>query len=201
MPNWVSNYLQITGDKEKITKIVDVLKADESRDKLFETLIGLEPGADYSGENWYDLNVNRFGTKWDTPYDLEDLRITETSIDFGIETAWSPPIQFAVRLCQMYGVSCNVSYSEPGNDFTGITKVNPDGTYVEEDYEYLEGMYKLDMGFWDWITGEFYDWEEDEMTEEDIRNDRLPFVSDEDFAKLMEMFNEYKEENSDETEE
>lgn len=190
MPNWVSNYLQITGDKEKITKIVDVLKADESRDKLFEALIGLEPGADYSGVNWYDLNVNRFGCKWDTPYVLEEFDIDETSINFGIETAWSPPIQFAIRLCQMYDVSCEISYSEPGNDFAGITRIKPDGTYVEEDYEFLKGVYKHDMGFWEWVDGEVSFWKEEGMTEEELRAGRLSFLTDEDFAKVMEMFND-----------
>lgn len=190
MPNWCSNYLQITGDKEKITKIVDVLKANTTGENLFQTLIGLEPGADYSGEKWYDLNINRFGCKWDTPYELEYFHIDEDSIRFGIETAWSPPVQFAIRLCQMYGVSCDVSYSEPGNDFTGITKIAPDGSYTEEDYEYLEGMYKLDMGFWEWIDGEVSFWKEEEMTEEELRTERLPFLTDEDFAKVMEMYNE-----------
>lgn len=194
MANWCSNYLQIKGSKESISKIVDILKQNPTGKNFYETLIGLEPGADYRSHKWYDLNIKRFGCKWDTDYNLEEMRITDDTIGFGFESAWSPPVAFIFELSKQYGVTCTLEYSEPGNEFAGRTISNPDGTFTEEDYEYREGTYKLDMGFWDWLEGELEYWKSEGYTEEDIKENEVPFVTPEDMEKILKRYKEVLEE-------
>lgn len=193
MPNWCENYLQIKGSKENISKIVDILKQNPTGEKLYETLIGLEPGADYSGDNWYNLNIKRFGCKWDTEYDMSRMLIIDDRIAFNFDSPWSPPIPFIIELSKKYGVTCILGYSEPGNDFAGQTISNPDGTYTEEDYEYREGLYKLDMGFWDYIQDELEYWKNEGYTEEDIKTNELPFVTSKDMETILDMYRDLSE--------
>jgi hypothetical protein len=66
MPNWCYNRIEVKGepsDIKKISNIIENLKKED--DMLFQSLIGLPEGIDNEkyNEDWYDINVDWFGTK------------------------------------------------------------------------------------------------------------------------------------------
>jgi hypothetical protein len=150
MPNWCSNEITITGDVSEIVKALDSIENKEERN-VFKTLIGLPDGIgqeEYE-KDWYNINLDRFGTKWDISYEDCDPQEFDDELVLTPNTAWSPPTEFCVNLAKKYGVEIEMYYYESGNDFCGKTYINSDGTYREEDYRYVEGLYHFESDyFW-----------------------------------------------------
>lgn len=148
MPNWCFNSITISGEKDKITRIKTILDLREDN-YFFKSLLG-----EASEANWYDENINNLGTKWDVSTEDTSIDYSNNTISFQCESAWSPPVAGMVTICKKYDVGCEMNYEESGNDFYGKTTIKSDGTYVEEDYGYREGMYVLDNDwFWENLTG------------------------------------------------
>lgn len=191
MPNWCSNKIVILGDDEKIA---DILKKIESSEefKVFETLIGYHPIM--TKDNWYEANVEWFGTKWDVDKDELDVDSSEDQLTINPQTAWSPPIPFCKTLAEKYGVEVKITYFEPGADIAGLFNFNENGEVVEEEvYDYNEGMYILDRdGFWSDQENGYID-DEDINIDEYIGN-KYSFINDEDIPKLKEIIEKLKEE-------
>lgn len=141
MPNWVYNTITVSGSykdvlevKQVMSQPVPVMKLKpgslweavqgdwdmEETDFSFWNVVAPPRewwGEYFTGENWYNWNVNNWGCKWDAKADydsgssLESEFLFEDSdrneLVYRIETAWSPPIEFvdamAVRfnMCQI----------------------------------------------------------------------------------------------------
>lgn len=153
MPNWCSNTITITGEKDNICRIKDMMDSIENKSEsnLFQTLVGI-PDHMTEGEykeKWYDTNVNNWGTKWDVSYDDAYPQFSDEEIILSPDTAWSPPIGFGTQLAKLYGVDVELFYTEPGCDFCGKTYCDEDGGINEEDYDYCEGLFVFDREqFW-----------------------------------------------------
>ena len=195
MPNWCSNTITITGDKENICRIKDMMDTIENKSEsnLFQTLVGY-PDHMTEGEyqeKWYDTNVTNWGTKWDVSYDDACPQFSEEVIVLSPDTAWSPPIGFGTILAKLYQVDVELFYTEPGCDFCGKTFCNKDGDVNEEDYEYQEGLYYFDRDyFWDEMESqaEYYIAEEEKTLEEFVQI--FHYVDKEEITKY---YNEQKE--------
>lgn len=159
MPNWVSNEITITGDKSKIKEILEKIGTIpvDSKHTLFETLIGKDPDFDKIG--WHESNLKNFGTKWDVAPEDSNIEFSEDKITMTPATAWSPPVPFCITLAKEYGVTVEITYSEPGCDFAGRNLINEEGDVIEEeDYDYNEGMYILDRDeFWNDRENDYLD--------------------------------------------
>ena len=194
MPNWCYNNIEIKGepnDIKKISNIIENLKKED--DMLFQSLIGLPEGIDSEkyNEDWYDINVEWFGTKWDVGLEFVQ-EIKEDYILFSGETAWSPPIDFCIELSRLYNVQVEIYYEEPGCDFCGKCLIDPEGGCSEEVYGYHEGIYRFE-GFQDWYEREWEsmsDWMVDEFNEEDTPDfqrtirEKIPFLNEEEVEEL-----------------
>jgi hypothetical protein len=218
MPNWCNNSIEIGGDK----KIISALKKSiegckDSGVDVFKTLIGIPDymtGDEYD-KDWYDTNIGWFGTKWDISYSEHSFNYEDELISFHCETAWSPPIEFLTNLVKQYdGIKAYIFYSEPGVSFSGQTNIyrDEDGRVCvdDEEYPYLEGLYKLDTdGFWsevesyvdnvrDDITSQQDDVDEDEENESKIEEplireyveEHFGFVTDKDKETIFTQLNE-----------
>ncbi len=194
MPNWCSNYANITGSKEAIAKIKNAIDSIEtgSEPSVFKTLVGIHPEVtqeEYDNGKWYGANLDHWGTKWDVwkssidmVYDEGD-NVTEVSLLF--DTAWSPPLGFYKALGNKYGVSVEATYEEPGCDFAGKYTIDADGNETDECYPYTEGLYRTDFDhFMHEIKDQF---EEGEITEESLR-EAFPFVSEEDMQFIIQEY-------------
>jgi len=195
MPNWCNNNIRIYGDEGTIRTLTAVLKGLKSEDKVFESLIGLptyQTAAQYD-ENWYDTNVNWFGTKWDISYDEHTFEYTKDEISFSCETAWSPPIPFMENLCKMYQVNGYIYYSEGGIGFTGETTFKwQDGELdvYDQEFGFLEGMYFLSKEeFWFEVDYSLDCVLDEDQSLEDFLNQYM-FVSQEDKKELTRLYNE-----------
>ena len=122
MPNWCDNRITITGPNKLIDKIEKIVKEDgdeafadssepkgllqfmnpmpkELRDTTSPTPEGSKQPVIDGYDNWYDWAVHNWGTKWelcefygvDRQYHSENNE-GESTITFGFDSAWSPPI-------------------------------------------------------------------------------------------------------------
>lgn len=194
MPNWCYNHIVVKGepkDIKKISNIIENLKKED--DMLFQSLIGLPEGIDSEkyNEDWYDINVDWFGTKWDVGLEFVQ-EIKEDYILFSGETAWSPPVEFCMELSRMYNVQVEIYFEEGGCDFCGKCWIDSEGECSEEVYGYHEGIYRFE-GFQDCYEREWElmsDWMVDEFNEEDTSDfqrtirEKIPFLNDEEVEEL-----------------
>ncbi len=195
MPNWCSNTITITGSKENIRRIKDMMESIENKSEsnLFQTLVGY-PDHMTEGEyqeKWYDTNVTNWGTKWDVSYDDSFPQYSDEEIVLSPDTAWSPPIGFGTILAKLYQVDVELYYTEPGCDFCGKTFCDKDGGVNEEDYNYLEGLFIFDQEyFWTEMESqaEYFIGDMEQTLEEFIAN--FPYV---DVQEITDFYNEQKE--------
>lgn len=198
MPNWCYNHIVIKGEPNDIKKISDIIEnlKEEKVDELFQSLIGLPDGIDVENynENWYDINMEWFGTKWDVGIDFVE-EIEENYILFSGDTVWSPPKQFCIELSKKFNVQVEMYFEEPGFDFCGKWWIDSEeGLYKEEVYTYQEGVYRFG-GFQEWYDRE---WEYnsecllEEFDEEDnpdfqkVIKESYPFLNNEEVYQLLE---------------
>lgn len=125
MPNWCENSLNISHtDKSKIDELEAVLSQKDPNVFQF-----LRPRPADQEENWYDWNIEHWGTKWDiTPHHFE--RVTENAIFLTFDSAWNPPVALYDYLSEQ-GWMIYALYHEGGMGFAGRYE---DG--VDDYYEY-----------------------------------------------------------------
>jgi hypothetical protein len=184
MPNWCWNEITISGD---VTKIVDALESIENKEEnnVFKTLIDV-PDA----EDWYNNNIQYFGTKWDVSHEECDPQEFDGGLVLTPCTAWSPPIEFGINLAKKYGVEVEMYYHESGMDLCGKTYIKPDGTCTEDDYGYMEGIYNFDWDYF-WMEIEWYVENakaEGQSVEEFL--EEYDYLSEEDKQELIKLYNE-----------
>jgi hypothetical protein len=83
----------------------------------------------YGYKDWYDWNVNNWGTKWDFALDSVE-RTDDNTVVASFESAWSPPTTAYERLMEL-GFEIEAFYYEPGMGFVGKWDNG-----VDECYEY-----------------------------------------------------------------
>jgi hypothetical protein len=158
MPNWCSNTLEISHEDKKMMKRVvkgynknGLLKEFIPVPKeLFDTVAGNVGSPDsyeqkllsyreklnmehFGYKNWYDFCVGEWGTKWDIghgdAYDkLSISDIKNNTLTIGFDSAWSPPVDAYVKLCDM-GFQITAMYYEGGCCFCGIWENGRDECY------------------------------------------------------------------------
>ena len=136
--------------------------------------------AEYGASNWYDWAINNWGTKWDC--DSRDTGIyilNETTLQVYFDSAWSPPIQWLVKVVNDYpNINFKLSFTEESEAFCGYvftTEKDEDGnreleevrgeyTHVDDDNEPCH----YDEGISGWVndsTGEPYKNDDGEIDE------------------------------------
>lgn len=156
MPNWCSNTVTIQGSADKMRKLFAVIDAMTDDDCLFASTVGKK---DSYGDDWYNHNIDEYGTKWDVDksnFHIRDRNLADNiggDISIGMETAWSPPTKWCRKLSKKYGVVVTIIYSESGCNFYGEnTYDNGEKTHAYSA-SYLEGMYTMDeQCFWDEVA-------------------------------------------------
>lgn len=127
MPNWCSNRATITGPAPVIREITEILNQDDS--PLLQWMVP-RPQAE---EDWYNWNINNWGTKWDISDVYFENQAEEDSIEFSFCTAWGPPTEAFHTWAEQDGrVEFNLEYWEPGCGFVGSAIY--DGDVYTEDY-------------------------------------------------------------------
>jgi hypothetical protein len=207
MPNWCSNSLTISGEKDSVQRILIKLEMLEDNKGVFEELVGLGDidQTQYNEGGWYHWNIDRFGTKWDVikndfmcAFSLLDEEDDETAFIVHFDTAWSPPSGFVLLLSEIYGVNVEIQSEEGGNDFFYRGRASEGCWDYEESYEFNQGQYLFNNDyFWDGIvqnTLEYHIEEEGEITKKEIQK-LFPYIEDKkDIDEIISIAKEIKKE-------
>ena len=126
MPNWCTNEVEITGDKETIQQIVEIVKNKDAGAGIFQMNDFVPMPKELEGTtspqdkpNWYDWRVSNWGTKWELDEETQ-MEIEEESIGLGFNTAWSPNCEFWVAFSKKYPTLRTYhKYYEEGMGFIG----------------------------------------------------------------------------------
>ena len=93
-------------------------------EKMFGITIGItekmqkEFKKKFGADNWYNWQIANWGTKWDI--DTDNLQEEETSLFYVFETAYSPPVAWLEKVCEMFPkLEFTLNYEEGGNGFQG----------------------------------------------------------------------------------
>jgi len=134
MPNWCDNSVRLTSSKEKIDALAAVLENEDDR-QVFQHL---RPRPADQEENWYDWNINHWGTKWDLSL-IDWNRDDDETIWISFETAWSPPIAIYEYLSENDWY-VDAVYHEGGMGFCGIWQDGEDDYYEYnlDDWESID---------------------------------------------------------------
>ena len=168
MPNWCSNSLTLKHDKEKIDLLEKQLRES---DVFFQHL---RPRPADQDTNWYEWNVENWGTKWDVNTDgmeFEDHGDGTATLHGFFDSAWAPPIAAFEQLAQDWD-SCYIelTYFEPGMAFCG--EWNSEGLDSEyeidpDDFDSVPEHLREEFAIEDWFDSGEDVYEEDlELKEE-----------------------------------
>ena len=152
MPNWCNNNVTIThSDPEKLEALAGAVREGKfcnhvipTPKELTETVAG-HMGEDYAQElnqfkmelnlkyfgakDWYDFQTSRWGTKWDVDaYEGENTKVENGVLQFGFDSAWSPPVGVYEELTEQ-GFTVKAFYYEPGMAYCGVWEDGFDDHY------------------------------------------------------------------------
>ena len=99
MPNWVDNELIISG--ENVNEFIQFNQDDENQlsfeksvpcpDTVYKGCLGSIERKSYGKNNWYDWNIENWGTKWDCN-NSTIVTSDQHMVHYDFTTAWSPPL-------------------------------------------------------------------------------------------------------------
>ena len=161
MPNWCNNSISITHpDPAKLEALAQAVREGKFLNHIIPVPEDLQITAGRLGDgeeqrqlelkeqaniakygvaNWYDFCVNRWGTKWDVDsYEGEDLKVDGNMLQFGFDSAWSPPIGVYEAMIEQ-GFTVKAFYWESGMCFAGVASGNPEEGFFDDYYE-IGGM-------------------------------------------------------------
>ena len=154
MPNWCTNILKVREDIEKsgneLERFMECAKGKSDGDGeevsfCFSSLVPRPENVD-----WYDWNIQNWGTKWDVTADIElddewfDEEEEGAVAIVRFDTAWSPPIEFIQKVAPMFPtLTFELCFWEGGMGFAGRfvkrgNKLLEDVSYSSSDKEYWE---------------------------------------------------------------
>lgn len=152
MPNWCSNTLHISGDKEQLKafKQKSIIKSAKGLDIfVMDGLISMpeelaiveditpeekaERVAKYGYDNWFDWRFQNWGTRTDA-HDSE-IEEDEDILTISFETAWSPIIPYIKQVAKLYpDLIFDLYFMETGEWFAG--RATAQNEIIEEQYGY-----------------------------------------------------------------
>ena len=169
------------GDKEKIDAIEFELNKEKDDVALFQMLC---PCPDDQKDNWYEWNINNWGTKWEASiYDFE--RLDDNNIRVNFDTAWGPPTALYDYLFEN-GYDTTAYYDECGMAFCGKYEFGSDDQYDYSDLDSAQVQDEIpsDIDEMFSISEQMQDREAEEAEEDD---DTQTYSDDEDDIQTYEM--------------
>ena len=163
MPNWCAN--TVTLEHKDPAMIARALTAYEEGKLLNEFIPCPDP------EDWYNWNVNNWGTKWDIGGNDCDVQEFPGGLVLTFDSAWSPPTGAYSTLMGL-GFTVLAMYYEPGMAFAGVWDNGNDDYYeygrmtAEEAAETLPE--ELDDAYG--ISESMAEWEQ-EQDEQEVDDD------------------------------
>jgi hypothetical protein len=162
MPNHCANSLKLTATTPEAVALLEQIRANINEEKGFfnlidpcpeelsETKAGFprdekepENTRKYGYANWYEFQIDRWGTKWDA-YEIHIIEDEPQTLVLEFDTAWSPPVGI-YRTAEDKGFAIEATYVEQGCDFIGFYRNGHDHT--DKLSEVVPAFYDDDEGF------------------------------------------------------
>ena len=167
MPNWFYFSLNVSGKKEDVQAFVENVKGKEGtnyegREFDFNHFIpqpeGLydEKSEDNVFPNWYNWNIENWGTKWnasvDDAYLVSDKEGFPYEYHYDMRTAWADPRPVILKMIEMYpDLDFDISGEEESNAY-GIYVSTFEDVFLEEEPTLIDEMNDKEV-FWEDSSG------------------------------------------------
>lgn len=110
----------INGTEEQKERVITKFKRWANEERPLETIIkkskelgrkALDHQKMYGFTDWYDWDIENWGTKWDA-YEV-DYNVTENTINLNFQTAWNTPYPIFEELSRMFpNISIHVDFAD-----------------------------------------------------------------------------------------
>ena len=180
MPNWFYFSLNVSGKKEDVQAFVENVKGKEGtnyegREFDFNHFIpqpeGLydEKSEDNVFPNWYNWNIENWGTKWnasvDDAYLVSDKEGFPYEYHYDMRTAWADPRPVIIKMLEMYpDLDFDISGEEESNAY-GIYVSTFEDVFLEEEPTLIDEMNDKEV-FWEDSSGLWRYVEDNEIVED-----------------------------------
>lgn len=180
MPNWCSNSVTFKhNDAKQIERLVNGYKNNKLFSEFFPTPAELVDNTapnnkgdelleKYGSRDWYEWNVNNWGTKWDIgsdSYEDDFYNEGDNSVTISFESAWSPPLAFYENMVEL-GFEITAYYYESGMAFCGKFEDGEDEYFeIEGNSEWVKENIPNDIDEAFNISENMEAWEEEELEE------------------------------------
>ena len=180
MPNWFYFSLNVSGKKEDVQAFVENVKGKEGtnyegREFDFNHFIpqpeGLydEKSEDNIFPNWYNWNIENWGTKWnasvDDAYLVSDKEGFPYEYHYDMRTAWADPRPVILKMIEMYpDLDFDISGEEESNAY-GIYVSSSEDVFLEEEPTLIDEMNDKEV-FWEDSSGLWRYVEDNEIVED-----------------------------------
>ena len=188
IPNWCNNTVKFThADTTQIARVATAFAAEQLMQEFYPcpTSLNITAGMDgpkgspeqlaleaqeqkniqeHGFANWYDWQVEMWGTKWDVGDKNNDCGyvVGDTAIVLSFDSAWSPPIGFYEKMEEL-GFSVDAMYYEPGMAFCGHYVDGEDAQYeITGNAEWVDNNIPEDINMMFAIAENMADWEDTE---------------------------------------
>jgi hypothetical protein len=139
MPNYCENELDVSGKIEDIREFAGAVYSKKSDDEEEDTLLSfqkIKPRPEDQNDNWYDWNINNWGTKWGA-IDVRLITSSNKRYTYEFSTAWSPPIKLVIEASRLYPkLAFTIRFWEGGMGFRGYVKCKNGEVVKEATYDY-----------------------------------------------------------------
>jgi len=176
MPNWFNFTLDVSGKKEDVQAFVENVKGKEGttyedREFDFNHFIpqpeGLydEKSEDDVFPNWYNWNIENWGTKWnalvDDSYVVADIP-NPYSYRYDMRTAWADPRPIIIKMIETYpDLDFEISGEEESNSY-GIYVSTFEDVFLEEEPTLIDEMNGREV-YWESEDNRWYYMDNDEF--------------------------------------
>jgi len=167
MPNWCDNMVTLRhNDKSKIDALCEEMnKKNEQGYWNNAPLNHLRPRPADQEDNWYDWNVNNWGTKWDASV-IDWERRDDNEVWISFNSAWSPPTTLYEYLVEN-DWEVDAVYHEPGMGYAGLFTTDGGDDYYDYDVTNKDSIDSLPSEIVDFagLEEEHERWLEDQYDE------------------------------------
>lgn len=186
MPNWCSNGITLRhADPAMIERVLkgkdgllmEFLPTPKDLTDTVSGFVGDDKQAAHEAQmarniekhgfkDWYDWNINNWGTKWD--FALESIERTDANtVQASFESAWAPPTGAYEKLMEL-GFEIKAYYYEPGMCFVGKWDNGCDDYYEYggEDSTTVREAIGEELDDYFGISEDMAQWEEENKEEE-----------------------------------
>ena len=170
MPNWFNFSLEVSGKKEDVQEFVQNVKGSKGYDtegyefdfnhfipqpdNIFRGNLGLNEEKyckDNNLPNWYNWNVDNWGTKWnaniDDSYWVSELEKV-SSFRYDMATAWADPRPIIVKMIEKYpDLDFEIQGEEESNEY-GIYISTYEDVFLEEEPTQIDEMNNREV-YWE----------------------------------------------------